>query len=196
MAGIIGFFVLLANAIIISSTKDAMYTGAITQAPHRDSAIIFAGGATSGGFPSPMAADRVDRGIELYNAGIVKTLVMTGDDGAFRIEEVDAMRRYAEARGVSSAAIVLDPHGYRTYDSCYRAKRVYGLDHVIAVSQSFHLPRIIYLCRHLGVEAVGIPSEFRVSSWVTVKVLAREVFARVKGWMDTNLWPPRLRYFN
>ena len=121
---------------------------------------------------------------------------MTGDDGAFHLDEVDDMRQYALSRGVASSSILIDPHGYRTYDSCYRASKVYGYSRVIAVSQAFHLPRIIFLCKKFGVDVIGVPSAFHIPWIGQTRVNLREIGARTKAIVDIWFWPPRLRYMD
>jgi SanA protein len=72
------------------------------------------------------------------------------------------MHDYAIDLGVPEEDIVLDYAGRRTYDTCYRAKAIFGVQEAILVTQSFHLPRALYLCNHLGLPAVGVPADLRV----------------------------------
>lgn len=68
------------------------------------------------------------------------------------------MREYAIGLGVPTEDIVLDFAGRRTYDSCYRARHIFGIDDAIVISQSFHLPRAIYLCQEMGISTTGVPA--------------------------------------
>jgi SanA protein len=63
--------------------------------------------------------------------------------------------------GVPDESIVLDFAGRRTYDTCYRAQEIFGLEEVILVTQKFHLPRAIYTCNQLGLPAIGVPADQR-----------------------------------
>jgi len=125
--------------------------------PHRRVAIVFGAQVLPGERLSNALAYRVDAAIALYNAGKVETLLMTGDGRASNYDEPSAMRDYALARGVPEGAIVLDGAGLRTYDSCYRARSVYGVrpDEAILVTQEYHLPRALYTCGNLDVRAIG-----------------------------------------
>ena len=69
------------------------------------------------------------------------------------------MRRYAIALGVPARDIVLDYAGFRTYDSLYRARDIFGIRQALLVTQSYHLPRALYTAHHLGIDAEGVAAE-------------------------------------
>lgn len=177
-------FIFVTNSII--GSYGSAIINDINALPKWDTAIIFGGGMKHDGSMSDMQEDRVKLGIELYKTGKASKLLMTGDDGAFRVNEVDAMFKYAVDNGVPPADVLVDPNGYRTYQSCLRAKTVFKLDRAIAVSQLFHLPRIIYLCKFFGIDTVGSPSEFRIAPWPRIKNAVREVLARTKAFIDVE----------
>jgi SanA protein len=111
--------------------------------------------------------DRVATAARLYFAGKVEKLLMSGDNRFLDYNEPGAMEGYALDLGVPQEDIVLDYAGRRTYDTCYRARDIFGLDSAILVTQSFHLPRALYVCNQLGLPAVGVPAdqrEYRESS--------------------------------
>jgi vancomycin permeability regulator SanA len=147
-------------------------------------ALIFGGGMKEDGVTmSEMQEDRVKRGIELYKAGKVQKLRMTGDDGANNSNEVGAMHDYAVKAGVPDEAVDTDPHGYNTYKSCDRAKNVYGVTSTVAISQSFHLPRITYFCSGQGIVVTPVSADLRDYGWWGRLWPAgiREALARVKA---------------
>ncbi|RME91220.1 MAG: hypothetical protein D6770_00795, partial [Anaerolineae bacterium] len=102
-----------------------------------------------------------------------------------------AMRQYALSLGVPDEAIVLDYAGRRTYDTCYRARAIFGVDKAILVTQKFHLPRALYLCAHLGVDAIGVTADrqyYRKLSrlfWNT-----RELLATLTALVDVHITRP------
>jgi len=132
---------------------------------------------------SEMQEDRVKRGIELYEAGKVQKLLMTGDDGANNSNEVDAMHDYAVKAGVPDEVVDTDPHGYNTYKSCDRALHEYGVTSTVVISQNFHLPRIIYFCEGQGIEVTPVSANLRDYGWWGKLWPAgvREALARVKA---------------
>ena len=134
-----------------------LYT--VEQAPARRVAIVFGAGLWRDGSPTPVLRDRVATAAELYFQGKVEKLLMSGDNSFETYNEPGAMRAYALSLGVPDEAIVLDYAGRRTYDTCYRARQIFGVQEAILVTQRFHLPRAIYLCNALGVPAVGVPSD-------------------------------------
>jgi len=181
IGGVVGSL-LLAHLIILPYGKYIVRDSV----PTSSTALIFGGGMKDPTTMSEMQEDRVIRGIELYKEGKVAKLVMTGDDGQNRFDEVHAMEAYAIQNGVPDMDVDIDPHGYRTYESCYRAKHVYGTSNTIVISQSFHLPRILYLCRRMGIEAVGVPADLRDYRAIWTPY-GREALARVKAVLEREV---------
>jgi SanA protein len=130
--------------------------------PSAPVAIVFGAGLYRDGTPMPVLADRVATAVDLYKAGKVSKLLLTGDNRFPEYNEPEAMRRYAVSLGVPDADLVSDYAGRRTYDSCYRARFIFNVKKAILVSQEFHLPRAVYLCDQLGIEAVGVAADRRV----------------------------------
>ncbi len=156
--------------------------------PEAPVAIVFGAGYWPSGL-SHALADRMDTAIALYQARRVNKLLLTGDNRFVDYNEPAAMARYAEAQGVPSQDLILDYAGRRTYDSCYRAGAIFGVERAILVTQAFHLPRAMYTCDHLGLEVVGVEADRRVlvkSQWYEF----REVFALARAWLDLNLLKP------
>jgi len=131
-------------------------------APAKKVAIVFGAGLWRDGRPTPVLRDRVAAASELYFSGKVEKLLMSGDNSYIYYNEPGAMRSYALELGVPDEAIVLDYAGRRTYDTCYRARDIFGVDEAILVTQNFHLPRALYVCNRLGVSAVGVKADRRI----------------------------------
>jgi len=141
----------------------ALYASAridpIEEAPSKPVAIVFGAGLTRDGRPTRVLRDRVETAVELYFAGKVEKLLMSGDNRFVEYNEPQAMKDHALALGVHEEDIVLDYAGRRTYDTCYRANEIFGVDEAILVTQSFHLPRALYICNQLGLDASGVAAE-------------------------------------
>lgn len=157
-----GLLLLSASAIawVHISIAPHLHTDATT-VPQRRVALVFGAGVRPDGRLSRILAQRVDAAIALYQAGTVEKLLMTGDNAQPEYNEVAAMQRYAIDRGVSPDDITLDYAGLRTYDSCMRATRIFGVDAAVLVTQRYHQPRALYTCRAMGIDAVG----FGVPDW-------------------------------
>jgi SanA protein len=133
----------------------------VSSVPASPVAIVFGAGLRRDGTPSPVLRDRIDTAVELYSAGKVQKLLMSGDNRFIDYNEPGAMQEYALSQGVPSEDIVLDYAGRRTYDTCYRAKHIFQVESAILVTQGFHLPRAIYVCNSLGLPAVGVSADTR-----------------------------------
>ena len=124
-------------------------------------AIVFGAGLTRSGEPTPALYDRVATAVDLYQRGLVNKLLLTGDNRFINYNEPEAMRRTAVKLGVPDEDLVLDYAGRRTYDSCYRAREIFGVNHAILVTQAFHLDRALYLCDTFGIDSVGVVADRR-----------------------------------
>jgi SanA protein len=157
----------------------------VESAPREEVAIVFGAGLTRSGMPTPILRDRVLTAAQLYFAGKVEKLLMSGADLYDAHSEPEAMQQYALTLGVPAEAILLDGGGLRTYDSCYRAKNVFGLKSAILVTQGFHLPRALFLCNALGVKATGVEAANR-RYWPVMLLIwnVREQIATVGALVD------------
>lgn len=135
------------------STDD--YVRSVSTVPAEPVGIVF-GAEVVGDTPSAYLASRLDVALALWHAHKIKIFLVSGDNSAANYNEPKAMRDYLEAHGVPAALIVLDYAGFDSWETCDRARRVFGVDHAIAVSQSFHVPRAVYLCRAAGIETYGV----------------------------------------
>lgn len=154
-------------------------------------AIVFGARVYGNGRLSGMLRDRVDTAIELYKSGKVSKLLVSGDNQFEDYDEPTAMMEYAIAQGVSPNDIQPDFGGRRTYDTCYRAKSIFQVDSAILVTQQFHLPRALFLCEQLGMDAVGVAADRRVYDPRSVAFSeTREVPATVAALLDVILKLP------
>jgi len=100
------------------------------------------------------------------------------------------MQEYAVCLGVPEEDIVLDYAGWRTYDSCYRARAIFGVEQVAVVTQRFHAARALYLCNALGVDAMAVLADRRSYSARRVTRETREYLALALAWWDVNVRHP------
>ncbi|KOV68635.1 membrane protein [Streptomyces sp. AS58] len=156
-------------------------------APRTEVAVVFGAGLWNGE-PSPYLAHRLDAAAELYRAGRVEVVLVTGDNSRADYDEPDAMRTYLTRRGVPGARIVSDYAGFDTWDSCVRARKIFGVEEAVLISQDFHIRRAVALCEAAGVTSHGVGvAEPRDSTWYYGGV--RELFASGKGALDAALEP-------
>ncbi|MFE0775956.1 vancomycin high temperature exclusion protein [Streptomyces sp. NPDC058861] len=155
--------------------------------PARDVAVVFGAGLWKGR-PTPYLAHRLDTAAELYRTGKVRVLLVTGDNSRTSYDEPSAMRAYLIGRGVPDGRIVSDYAGFDTWDSCVRARRVFGVDRAVLVTQDFHVKRAVALCGRAGVDAYGVgAAEPHDLTWYYGTT--REVLAAGKAALDAGLRP-------
>lgn len=157
LLGLLGLF--LSRLTLLLYSKPRTFSAA--DVPPRRVAIVFGAGLWRDGSPTPILQDRVQTAANLYFAGKVEKLLMSGDNRFVEYNEPEAMRQFALGLGVPDEDIVLDYAGRRTYDTCYRARDIFRVDSAILVTQRFHLPRAVYLCNMLGVDGVGVPADIQ-----------------------------------
>ncbi len=158
-------------------------------------AIIFGARIYSNNNPSPFLKDRVNGGIKLYQQGKVQKLLMSGDNHIKDYDEVTTMKNYALSKGIPADAIVLDYAGLSTYETCYRAKTIFGVNSAILVTQDYHEPRAVFTCRKLGIDAIG----FGQPDWsrypeIKTRTLLREYLAHIKMYIDLYITKPLPTY--
>ncbi|MFE5072464.1 SanA/YdcF family protein [Streptomyces halstedii] len=156
-------------------------------APAQQVAVVFGAGLWQGR-PSPYLAHRLDAAAELYRSGKVRVVLVTGDNSRVEYDEPDAMRTYLTEHGVPDGRIVSDYAGFDTWDSCVRAKKIFGVDRAVLVSQGFHIRRAIALCRSAGIDAYGVGVDaVHDATWYYGGT--REVFAAGKAVLDLVFQP-------
>lgn len=183
------FLVGILRLTLLITTRDLTYS--IETVPSKAVVLVPGAGLNSSGGPSAPLKDRLDTAITLYRQGKVQKLLLSGDNTEVTYNEPGAMQAYAIAQGIPEEDLVLDYAGRRTYDSCYRAHHIFGLDEVIVVTQAYHLPRALFLCENSELSAVGIPVE--QSRYIRSRYLfwnAREVLASVAAWLDVYVLKP------
>ncbi len=176
---------LLPSAWLFVTSESRLRTTA--DVPRTPVAVVFGAGLWKGG-PSPYLARRLDAAAELYEAGRIEVVLVTGDNSRTDYDEPDAMRTYLTRHGVPDRRIVSDYAGFDTWDSCVRAKKVFGVDRAVLISQGFHIRRAVALCRAAGIEPYGVGVDDRHdSTWYFGAV--REVFAAGKAAADAVFEP-------
>jgi SanA protein len=156
----------------------------------RPVALVFGAGLWPDGSLTPILADRVATAADLYHAGIVRKLLLSGDNRFVNYNEPQRMLEYAVRLGVPPEDVVLDYAGRRTYDSCYRARAIFGVERAVVVTQRFHAARALYLCDALGVDGIAILADRQQYSIERVSWETREYLAIVLAVWDVNVRHP------
>jgi len=170
-------------------TRDRVYAH-VEDVPPRPVAIVLGAGLWADGSLTPILADRVATAADLYHAGLVQKLLCSGDNRLVNYNEPQAMLEYAVRLGVPEEDVVLDYAGRRTYDSCYRARAIFGVERAVVVTQRFHTARALYLCDALGVDSVAVLADRQDYTVRRVTWETREYLALALAWWDANVRRP------
>ena len=154
--------------------------------------LILGCSVRSDGSPSAMLAERLDKGIQLYENGVAPKLLMSGDNGQVEYNEVVTMGNYALEKGVPSQDIFLDYAGFSTYESMYRAKDIFQAKKILIVTQKYHLHRALYIAQAMGLDAYGVSCDTQVYAG-QINRDVREILARNKDFL-TSIFKPKPPY--
>ncbi len=127
---------------------------------------------------------RMEAAAELFHAGRVTFLIVSGDNRHESYNEPREMRRALVARGVPADRIVYDFAGLRTLDSVIRAREVFGQERIVVISQRFHNERAVCLARHFGIAAEGFNARGPERGAAWWRNWVRERLARVQFLLD------------
>ena len=153
-------------------------------------AVVFGASVFGNGELSPVLEDRVDTAIELYRAKQIDRILVSGDNRHPSYNEPKAMYDYLVSHAVDRKDVIVDYAGRSTYETCLRAKSVFGLQRAVLVTQNFHLSRALYLANELGLDAVGVPGDIKLKNEVGYQGL-REWAAEVKAYFEVHVSSPQ-----
>ena len=183
----VGFFVFVwyANFSATQAGKGILYD-AVNDVPHRRAGLVFGCSEKLGTRDNLYFKYRIEAAAELWKAGKVDCLIVSGDNREKYYNEPVAMRKALVEAGVPFRKIACDYAGLRTLDSVVRAKKIFGLDEVTLISQKFQNERAAYIAKANGIDVVGYNAQ-DVEGYAARKTEDREVLARVKMWLDVHI---------
>ncbi|WP_047450730.1 vancomycin high temperature exclusion protein [Alistipes sp. ZOR0009] len=170
------------NKIEKASEKDVFYS--VSEIPSNNVGLLL---GTSkylrSGKPNQYFENRITATVQLYKAGKIKNVVISGDHGKKNYNEPQDMKNELVKQGIPQESIYLDYAGFRTYDSVYRIKEIFGQTNFTIISQEFHNKRALYIAKSLNLHASGFNAK-DVDAYNGFKTKVREKFARVKMLID------------
>lgn len=183
------FIIALCNQAVIQFSKGRIYDN-VKEIPYKEVGLLLGTSPTTvNGGTNIYYTYRIDAAVKLYKAKKISRILISGDGKEKSYDEPKYMRRDLIKRGIPAHKITLDKKGLRTYDSVINAKETFGLSNFTVISQRSQNERAIYLAGHNDIDAIGYnakdaPNQKGKSA---VKVRIREVFAKVKVFMDLIL---------
>jgi SanA protein len=169
-----------ANVYVLAS-ESGEASSQVAKVPDAEVALVLGAFVEPDGHMSQMLADRVHGALELWRAGKVRKILVSGDHTTWAYDEPDTMRRALQAAGVPGSDIFTDHDGIDTWYSMVRAHRVFGVHSAIVVTQGFHMPRALYLASQAGLQAHGFVTDLHGYGEQGELSSLREVLARVKA---------------
>ena len=180
---LLAVLVLILEAATLAAARGRIYT--LDEVPQQSYGIVFGSGLTANGEPSAVLRDRVITASLLYRQGKIKTIVLSGAVEENGWDEVDVMRDLAVQQGVPDTALVPDHSGSSTFATCTAASKEYNLSKAVLITQKYHAPRALFICRKMGVDSVAVSAD-RTDYPLNGKVYwwLRELLATSKAWLD------------
>ncbi|MGC0366128.1 vancomycin permeability regulator SanA [Rhodococcus sp. 27YEA15] len=153
-------------------------------APEAPVAIVL-GAQIKDGKPMAFLKGRLDVAVELVNAGKARAVLVSGDANGASGDEITAMTNYLVEQGIDGRRIAGDPHGLDTHDTCFRAIHTCGVTKALIVTQGYHVPRAVSLCRDAGIDTDGVNSDCGCAAATLIKNAAREwILSKPKAALD------------
>ena len=178
--------VLICSGRVKKSAEGRMYQN-VSEIPYRMVGIVLGTSPMrSNGSPNLYYQYRMEAAAELYSAGKISYIIVSGDNHKHDYNEPECMRRSLVALGVPDSVIYSDYAGFRTFDSMVRCKEVFGQDSVTVISQRWHNERALYIARHAGLDAIAFKALDVQVKHAYLKNHIRELLAKVKVVMDVT----------
>jgi vancomycin permeability regulator SanA len=185
---IVGYLVLIPVGIV-QYGRNRIYTN-VEKIPEYNVAIVFGAGLKADHTPTDILQDRLNTAYQLYLSKKIDTILISGDNTSDGYSEPQAMYDYLVfTLDTNPDDVVRDFAGLRTYDTCARAKNIWGIDKAILISQGYHLSRAIFTCSKLGIDSTGYSAtQYEYQDETYYKL--REIFAIHKAVLDVYVIHP------
>jgi SanA protein len=175
--------ILWANSTINKQTESRIYSDTDSIPENNVGLLLGTSKFLRNGNSNQYFENRISATIQLYKAGKIKNVVISGDNSKKDYNEPEDMKNELIKRGIPEDRIYLDFAGFRTYDSVFRMKEIFGQDRFTIISQEFHNQRAVYIASALKLNAIGFNAK-DLNAYNGFKTKIREKFARVKMFID------------
>ncbi len=185
-------FATVFNDLSITRNASARLYYLVDDTPECQVALVLGTSKYADGNVNRYYRARIEAAAKLFHAGRIRAVLVSGDASTRYYDETTTMQRDLIELGVPEDYIMLDYAGVRTLDSVFRAKKVFGLDRVIVVSQQFHCERALYLADAVDLAATGFCAEDAPDAH-SLMMRGRETLARVMAFADLNIFDTQPR---
>lgn len=173
--------IIACQIIVLSASWKRMYSD-VEKIPHKEVGLLL-GTSPKGrtGRPNQFFNRRIDAAVDLYSAGKIDRIIISGANRSEWYNEPEAMRKELIKRGVPDSILTLDGNGFHTIDSIVRAKQFYGVDALTIISQQFHNERALFMAKYNGIDAIAYNATNTSSRKWKLIMMCRECGSRVKA---------------
>ncbi|WP_421878478.1 SanA/YdcF family protein [Marinoscillum sp.] len=188
----VGLLVLGLNFWIVSSTQDQIYYSLNDVPPKRVALLLGTSKRTVEGGTNKYFKERMEAAAELFHRGVIKHIIVSGDNRTVYYNEPRDMLNALKELGVPEGAITLDYAGFRTLDSVVRAKEVFGQDDLMIITQDFHCYRALFIANYHGLNAVAYSADNKDE--LPYMLAIREILARSKAVFDLYVFDEKPKF--
>lgn len=179
-------FMLISNLWVEIFTDKLCYDN-IDEIPKKNVGVILGTSKNHNGYTNYYFKYRIEAAAKLYHSGKIQKILASGDNSRKDYNEPQDMKEALMELGVPDSVIFLDYAGFRTYDSMYRAKAIFGLCSFTVISQKFHNERAVFIARQLGIDAIGYNAK-DLGGGNKRYMIFRESIARTAAVGDLYIW--------
>ncbi|MFA7685887.1 MAG: ElyC/SanA/YdcF family protein [Candidatus Gracilibacteria bacterium] len=188
--GIVVMYIFLIPILIFKFNKSDIFYKTSDIEKLYDVGIVFGAGIKQNGEPSDVLKDRLKTANNLYRDNKIVKILVSGDNRFENYNEPEVMKNYlVNNLGIEEKNIIVDYAGRRTYDTCIRARKTWGIENAILITQEYHLPRALFTCKTLGIESIGFSATLQPyvkDAWFNL----REFAALHKAFLDVYVLHP------
>jgi SanA protein len=187
-AAFLGILALFAADRYVEYFADGRVYGDVEAVPSREYGLVpGTSRLVHGKYLNTYFFNRIRAAVELYRAGKIRKIIVSGDNSRTDYNETGDMERELIAEGVAPEDVLSDFAGFRTLDSVVRARNLFGANEITVISQRFHCERAIYLAARNGIDAVGFEADEVAPRSIRLKLAVREALARVMAVLDAEI---------
>jgi SanA protein len=172
----------ISNHVIIAGSEDSLFSD-VASIPFRKVGLVLGANKNAFGGKNLFFEYRIEAATELFKAGKIKHILVSGDNHIDSYDESTDMKNALVERGIPDSCITLDFAGFRTFDSVVRCMEIFGQSGFTIISQKFHNERAVYIANHFGADAIGFNAA-EVPQNYSLKTKIREHFSKFKCILD------------
>lgn len=187
VAGVIAFGAFIAYANYTVRSFSEYVTDDIAKIPDGSTGLVLGTSKNATYGMNLYFKHRIEAAAALYHAGKLRRIIVSGDNSKTTYDEASDMKDELVKRGIPHEIIFRDYAGFRTLDSVVRAKKIFGVEKMVVISQDFHCTRAVYIGRSHDIETIGFAAKSVHFTGEPEKMAIREVLARSAAWIDVNI---------